>query len=208
MRYDKFRTKYKNVPIITTQLLKLSGDYGHALRIQILRWQKTGKIVKLRRNLYILNQEDREIDASLQYISRELYSPSYISLEYAMSEYSLIEEIVTDITCISTKKTIVCRNRLGRFVYKHVMKNCFTGFIEKQDTAGLTYLMASPEKAVVDYLYLNQSRFNGDYRKTLTETMGIRNTRILDKEKLNVYAGLFSSAKLVKLTEALMEIHT
>lgn len=87
------------------------------------------------------------------FIAKEIYSPSYVSLEYALSIYGLIPERVVDVTSVTTKKPIEFKNKLGVFIYQHIKENCFTGFIEKEDENGLVYFIATPEKAVADFLY-------------------------------------------------------
>lgn len=148
MRYVEFRQKVKDLPLLSGPYLKMIANAKKGFASQLLRWQKAGKIIRLKKNLYILNKNDRQIDPSRLFIARELYSPSYVSMEYALAFYGLIPERVSDITSITTKKTVVHYTPLGRFVYQHVKEKCFTGFRELKDEAGLNYYLAYPEKAL------------------------------------------------------------
>lgn len=206
MRYEEFKTYIKDIPIITNQYLHLTGLYNNNLRIQLRRWTKKGKIVKLRRGIYILNQEDRKLEPSRLFLSAELYRPSYVSLDYALSFYGLIPEKVADITCVSTKKTIHFENMFGKFTYQHVKRICFTGFIEQKDEAELPFFIATPEKAIVDFLYLNQRNINGDYKEILLESFRFQNLDTINKSKLISYSKLFSSKKLMRIIKGLLEI--
>ncbi|MFH1824631.1 MAG: hypothetical protein ABH873_05330 [Candidatus Firestonebacteria bacterium] len=201
MKYDEFKAKVKNVPVINIELLKLLFAYSQQFKNQMSRWQKNGKILKLRKNLYILSNEDRRINPSRLFISHEIYNPSYVSMEYALSFYDLIPEKVTDITCITTKKTTTFENILGKFIYQHIKIDCFAGFLEFKDEVGLTYYMATPEKAVVDFLYFNQYRFNIDYKKTLHESFRFQNTKILDTKRLQEYVKIFKDKKLKRIIQ-------
>ena len=202
MKYEEFRKKVKGVPIVSGQYLKLAVDNTQAFKNQVGRWVKAGKLLRLRRGLYILNEDDLKINPSRLFISRELYSPSYVSMEFALAFYGLIPERVADITCVSTKKTAVFQNTFGRFVYQHVKKNCFTGFREMKDEAGLGYFMAVPEKAVVDFLYLNQHLFKGQYDMVFSKSFRLQNLATLNERKLLRYAELFKSKKLISIVKA------
>ncbi len=204
MRYEKFRERVKSAPLISRPLLKLLLEENpHTLKNQLLRWQKQGRILRLKRGLYILNPSDRHLDPSRLFVAYELYAPSYVSLEYALSFYGLIPEKVADITCITTRKTMTFENSLGRFIYQHIKSEAFTGFAEQKDEAGLTYFLAVPEKAVVDFLYLNQHSIRGDIRAVLEESFRFQHKEGLDKKKLFDYAALFQNAPLVKMLKVL-----
>ncbi|MFH1227255.1 MAG: hypothetical protein V1701_05050 [Planctomycetota bacterium] len=205
MNYELFRKSVGALPLVSRRYLKLAASGAGGLNVQLKRWLDAGKLIRLRKGLYILNQADRRFHPSRMFISKELYSPSYVSTEYALSFYGLIPEKTADITCITSKKTAVFTNSLGRFVYQHLAQGCFRGFLESADEAGLKYFMATPEKAAVDFLYLNQRRFRDDYRLVLTESFRFQNTEILDKNKLSEYAALFNSRKLDRIVTALKQ---
>lgn len=196
MRYEDFRSKVKDLPLISSSYLRLMFADDAGLKTQLLRWSQAGKLIRLRKNIYILNNDDRKINPSRLFIASELYKPSYVSMEYILSFYGLIPEKVADITSITSKKTAAFENIFGKFVYQHIKLNCFTGFRGLKDEAGLTCYMATPEKAVVDFIYLNQNRFKGNFRQVLFESFRFQNTEILDRKKLTEYANLFASAKV------------
>jgi len=204
MRYEEFKTKIIHLPVISRQFLALLAGNKPGFWVQFQRWVKTGKIISLRRGLYILNPADRRIDPSRAFIAGQIYSPSYVSLEYALSFYGLIPEKTADLTCVTAKKTAAFKNPFGRFSYQHVKENCFNGFREARDEAGLAYFMAVPEKAVVDFLYLNQHKFTGDQQSLLYDSYRFQNVEILKKGKLLQYVRLFNSRKLSAITASLL----
>lgn len=206
MDYQSFRVQTKNLPLIRREYLSLAFPHQKGLGVQLKRWQNAGRLIKLRKGLYILNEDDRKINPSRLFIAQELYSPSYVSMEYALAAYGFIPERATDITCITSKKTAVFQNTLGKFIYQHLKPACFTGFVVSEDEAGLKYFMATPEKAVIDFLYLNQSRFKDNYPSVLSESFRFQNTHTLNKQLLTQYAGLFHSPKLRRIVEALSRL--
>jgi hypothetical protein len=203
MRYEEFRQKVKSLPLISSQFLALLAGADRSFLVQFRRWVKSGKIIKLRKGLYLLNQNDRRINPSRLFVANELYSPSYISLEYALSFYGLIPEKVADVTCVTSKKTAFFKNSQGQFIYQHVKEQCFTGFREFKDEVGLVYFMATPEKAAVDFLYLNQDRFKADYNEMLFSSFRFQNKGPLNKKKLMQYAKSFNCRKLERIVDAL-----
>ena len=55
--FKKFARKY---PLFSTSYLSFLNENLYSLRNQLARWEKEGLIIKLKRGLYILNEEDRK----------------------------------------------------------------------------------------------------------------------------------------------------
>ena len=206
MRFEEFRETIKDLPIIESGYLKQLSRSNPSFNIQLKRWAKKGYIIRLKRNFYLLNNEGKKNNPSKMFIAKEIYSPSYVSLEYALSLYGLIPERTVDITSVTTKKTVKFTNRVGTFIYQHVKENCFTGFIEKKDESGLVYFFATPEKASADFLYLNKNRFNKNYGDILKQSFRFQNTGSLNKRKFRFYIKLFSNRKLNRIAEEFLEL--
>lgn len=206
MRFEEFRKTVKDLPIIKNGYFKQLNRHNPSLNVQLERWVKKGYVIRLRRNFYLLNSEDKKSGPSKMFIAKEIYSPSYISLEYALSIYGLIPERTADITSVTTKKTAEFENKLGTFIYQHIKENCFMGFIEKKDETGLAYFIATPEKALADFLYLNKNRFDKNYMDILKESFRFQNTGLLNKRKFKFYIKLFSSRKLSQIAEDFLKL--
>jgi len=117
------------------------------------RWKKSGLIASLRRGLYELVFPERRILSDL-YLANKIYSPSYVSLETALSHYSMIPEVAMAVMSVSSKPTRRFKNHHGLFLYRSVQPKAFSGYtLESYD--GFDVLIAEPEKALADFLYLN-----------------------------------------------------
>ena len=81
-------------------------------------------------------------------IANFIYSPSYISLESALSFYGIITQFPYQITSITSKKTKNIETLNKEFIFFHIKKELFFGYEKKDD-----FLIALPEKALFDYLY-------------------------------------------------------
>jgi hypothetical protein len=149
----------------------------------------------LKNGIYAFARDAEKLNA--EYIAHLLYQPSYLSLESAMSDYGFIPEMVYAHTSVTAKTTRTFDNFFGRFIYRHTKKELFWGYIPVSTPAG-QYLEAEPEKAVLDYLYLNlagirgQEDFNGI--RLNREQMRAR----LDPEKFTRYLVAFDLPKMEK----------
>ena len=186
MRYQQFE-KEINKPFFSSKDISLSflKVYNH----QLHEWAKKGYIERIKRGFYIFSNRKNEIDA--KEISFHLYDPSYISLESALSFHGVIPEIVYSLTCVTTKTNRKFNNSFGNFIYRSIKPSLFFGY-NVIETRNSKYLMAEPEKALLDYLYLNSIDEDG-----LSE-MRI-NKEAINKEKLLLYAKEFNSKKINNL---------
>lgn len=91
-------------------------------------------------------------------------SPSYISLYTALYYHGMIEQIPSVIYAVTVGKTKRYETTLATVSVHHIQGKLFTGF---EPLDGHNILMASPEKALFDTLYLMPARSN--LFKKLTE---------------------------------------
>ncbi|MFH1452739.1 MAG: hypothetical protein ABIH00_02010 [Armatimonadota bacterium] len=124
------------------------------LEKRIYTWKKKGWVYSIKKGLYELTYPQDIIIPDL-YIANRLYAPSYISLETALSYYSIIPEVAMGATSITTKPTRKFKNKHGFFSYRTVKPVLFTGYSILEQN-GFEVLIAEPEKALVDYLYFNK----------------------------------------------------
>ena len=153
--------------------------------------------------MYILNESDRKLSPSRAFIAGQLYSPSYVSMEYALSSYGLIPERAADVTSITTRKTALFSNVSGTFRYQHVKPSGFRGFLASRDEAGLPFFIAEPEKAVVDLLYLQLNKIKDCSAALFEEYFRLQNLDSLKPGKIMAYAKVFGSSKLMRVAKAL-----
>lgn len=199
MKYRDFKNIIKPFPIFFSNHIPVITSSPQVLRNQLVKWEKQGLIISLKKGLYVLNKQDRAVTPSLFFIANQLVFPSYVSNEYALGFYDLIPEKTEDITSVTTKKTNCFRNEFGVFRYQHINDRSYTGYQELKDSAGLSYLIATPEKAVVDFLYLNLSRFKEDDKEIFASSYRFQNVGDLDVENLKKYTLLFGVRKLNKV---------
>jgi predicted transcriptional regulator of viral defense system len=188
MKYIEFKNKYQNVPVINVSNLEGLKSSGFSLRDNINKWVKKGYLYRLKNNLYALNDNDRKAGLSRIFIANCLYSPSYVSLEYALFHYGMIPEMVYELTSVSTAKTTVFKNYFGVFSYSTIKKELFFGFVSERDEYGMPVIIANPEKALLDFIYLRFYRRNGQMTiRDFIDKNRIQNFKTLDRKKYQEY---------------------
>lgn len=203
MNFKEFKEKAKKIPFLQKDLAKLFSVKPQSMRNQLQRWKKKGLVISLKKGVYVLSPEERTIPVSKQLIAANLYAPSYVSLETALSYYKLIPEKNVALTSVTTRKTKTFQNKEGLFIYRHLMKKNYFGFQIIQDEYGFPYFIAEPEKALLDFLYLNLGSIQSEGDDFFTLSMRLQNRSLLDKKKLLLYAKRYSVKKLLKIIEQL-----
>lgn len=199
MKYNDFKKKVLNWPVIFSKDVIPPGKSGQVMRNQLERWRKSGRIIRLKRGLFILADDDRKVEPSRTYLANQLYSPSYVSLEYALNYYSLIPERVYVLTSVATRKTMRVTNMVGTFTYQHVNPKAYRGFEMVKDENGLYFFIAEPEKAIIDFIYLNLGRFREDDSDVFEGSYRFQNIEDLDGRKIIRFARFFENKKLNKI---------
>ena len=125
-------------------LKKLFPEEGY-LRISVKRMLDAGVIFQIAHGLYALKQENLDVEK----LATQLYYPSYISFESALSKYDVINQGMYGLSLATTRhsKKIVLAG--VDCEYSQLKPALFFGF----DLVNDTYL-AQAEKAFLDLIYL------------------------------------------------------
>lgn len=144
-----------------------------------------GLFLRLKRGLYALKTH---LPAE-ELIANRLYRPSYLSFEYALAFYGMIPEMVYQVTSATTKATQSFDINDTTFKYLLIKQEAYTGYyLHKQ--ADKSFLIAEPEKALVDFLY-----FVTLHHKSANDRLTVDNINVA---KAANYARLFNDS-VIKL---------
>jgi len=207
MKYTDFKSKMRRFPIITGTLLSHLDEDERILRNQLSRWQNQELLIKLRKGLYLLNRDDRSIQPSKFFLANQIVFPSYVSLESALAYYRLIPEVVYRVTNVTTAKPVQYRTQEGAFSFRHLKSNLFFGFKKECDEAGFDFLIAEPEKAFLDFLYLNLAKFLPADTEIFEESYRFANFEMLQADRLRSYAVRFGSKKLLRVVKLFIDAY-
>jgi predicted transcriptional regulator of viral defense system len=121
-----------------------------------------GEIVHIRRGLYCLAPKYQKKSINLYALAQHIYGPSYVSFESAFSWHGWIPEAVYTLTSVSSSKSKEFKTPLGAFSYTRVPQKVFyTGVERRTDEAGNVFFMATPMKALADYVYVHKTDWVG-----------------------------------------------
>ena len=149
-------------------LLELSQWVGGTSNRQfalLKRALKAGEVIRIHRGLYCLAPKYLRRKPDPLVFAQLIHGPSYISLETALSYHGWIPEAVYAITSASIDRAREFETPLGHFSFTRIpQKVLYTEVtrIEKQNgsetslRASESFLIASPLKALADYVYAHR----------------------------------------------------
>ena len=202
MDFLTFRNRlYQQGCFNINQVLLWQQDFD---RNNLTRWCRKGLLVKLR-NEYYAFPEYRQVPQFARYVANQIYRPSYISLHSALSFYGMIPEEVVQLTSVSTLKTASFSNPFGSFHYQNVKESLYFGYEINTMLDGKGVFIASPEKALLDLLYLNPFyKTSQDMEELRLDWDFMKNE--LNVNRLNDYLSPFSSRSLEQRVNILKEL--
>lgn len=158
-----------------SDLEMILGLKRKSLYVTLNRLTKSGVLTRLKKNVYVVFTGD--IDA--EKIANEIYYPSYLSFEKALSVYGILSQIpftLTFATARPSKKLTIANTEIE---YSHIRKSLFFGYEVKKGK-----YIALPEKALLDELYMVS-------RGLRTLNMSELDLKEINKARLNEFAKKF-----------------
>ncbi|MCX6335588.1 MAG: hypothetical protein NT092_15030 [Bacteroidia bacterium] len=151
MNFIQFRNRFLSLAYFTTN--QVYASYPEFNRNNLGRWVKQGYLVRLRQGYYAFPENRASVEFAL-WFANIIYKPSYISLHTALSFYGIIPEAVPMITSVTTLKTTTFSNDFGEYTYKNIKYDMMFGYDLREMEGGRRIMFATPEKALIDLLYL------------------------------------------------------
>lgn len=201
MKFANFKSKVQQYPLFRSAIFPFLTDDPATLRRQVSEWCKKGYLLQLKRGVYTIPLEDGTLKFSRYFLANQLYSPSYVSLESALSFYNMIPEAVHAITSVTTKKTQRFENTYGSFQYHHIKPNLYSDYLTAIDERDLKFFIATKERALIDFFYFKARELKSFDHNVFQENFRLQNYEDIDKKKLLQITGMFSQKKLLNLVE-------
>lgn len=165
-----------NFPLATSMILPFLRDYRRPYD-KIHYWVKSGDLVQVKKGLYVLGQEISSQHPHSFLLANQIYGPSYVSLDSALSHYGLIPERVYQTSSVTTRLSKTFTTPVGRFDYTQVKSSYFAlGITSHGGIESGYYLIASPEKALWDKIVLTSGvifRSKVEVRQFLEEDLRV-----------------------------------
>lgn len=199
MTYLKLRDSMKDFTVFSVRDIRRVDPAFHRRRLN--EWQDKGYIMKVVKGFYVF--ADRPLDEwDLFEIANRIYRPSYISLESALAHYQLIPESVYGVTSISTRRSYHFASGLADFRFRTVRPQLFFGY-DLAPVGGRRVKIARPEKAVLDFLYLNpRLQSEPDFESLRINGQQFRS--LVDDRRLRTALGRFTQKTLLNRVDRLL----
>ena len=139
-----------NIPF-TTSVLASFYPKTRQINDKARRLEQQGRIIRLKRGLYVRSANDGAVIIPFL-IANHLYGPSYVSMHTALRHYGLIPERVYLTQSMTIKHSRSFDTPIGRYSYYSCPTNYFPIGIQQESQEGVTYLVATPEKALCDLI--------------------------------------------------------
>jgi len=189
-------------PVFETGLLMAGNTNSRDIRHQLSRWRQTGKIYQLRRGLYSLAPPFKKVNPHPFVVANRMLPASYVSLQSALAYYGMIPEYVPVTTSVTTKRPTHWETPIGIFSFRHIQVDFFDGDRLENIGEGQQAFIASPEKALLDLIYLESG---GDTLDYLTE-LRLGNLNQLDWQLLKNLASRIEKPKLLRAVAAIQKL--
>lgn len=140
-------------PVFRTADVMVALDVrkSHASKM-LERLARHGHVMRLKRGLWAM-AEGLEPLALAPHMTAPF--PSYVSLQSALYYHDMISQIPEVIYCVSLARTRTYVTPVATILIHHIPASFFFGYEERGETG---IRMATPEKALLDILYLSQAR--------------------------------------------------
>ena len=201
MDFDTLLSLVGDEPIFDSHVL-LAGDVDpKAIRVQLSRWVKAGKIYQLRRGLYAIAPPYQRRQPHPFLVANQLQRASYVSLQSALSFYGLIPDVVAVTTSVTAGRPKRMHTPLGPFEFRHITTALLFGY-HMTALGEQNALVATPEKALLDLIYLQP----GGDSKAYLEQLRLQNTEILDRDALRKQSLKFNTPKMTNAVKGILQL--
>lgn len=200
MIWKNFLEEFAARPMFHSSMLNIFHERREHLNVQLSRWVKAGKLIQVRKGWYLIAQPYRQQDITLPVIANRVVHPSYLSLDWALQYYDLIPEHVPNPTSVTSGRGIRFMFRDNLFIYRHIQPAFFLGY-EQRDYNGCKIVVALPEKALLDKIYLFSK--SNIFSLAWLEELRLQNVEQLDLRRFRSFSEKISKkgwGKIVKLT--------
>lgn len=202
-KIDKIISLVEKLPYFDFATLAPIEKNKTYLKILFSRYEKAGKLIRLKRGFYTTkiyldeSQKNNTFSFYLEFLANNLYLPSYLSLDYILYQYNLLTELPRNFISITKNKTACFSNRLGNFFYHKIKDELFCGF-EIIKEGDFTIMKATKAKALFDFLYLRKN-FLIDKRAVKELRLNSENFNKNDLKELKKYLRLARSKKMKEI---------
>lgn len=191
-------------PVFTRQEAAFwSSKNGAALDGLLKRAVQAGEVVRYRRGLYGLSPRFSHPKVDPFTLAQYLHGPSYLSLEAALAHHGWIPEAVYAVTCATCERSRSFETPLGLFAYTHIPQNMFyAGVRQEMAVDGGVFFVASPLKALADYIFVHRSTWEGPEAARASLRIDQADWSVVDEEMIKELEGVYRDGRVLRFLNA------
>ncbi len=201
MEFDSLLKLVGDDPVFESTLLLAGNINPQIVRLQLSRWVNSGRIYQLRRGIYSIAPPYQKIKPHPFLVANLLQKASYVSLQSALSYYGLIPEVVNFTTSVSTGRPEKLETPLGIYEFRHLKTDLLFGY-RMTNFGDQSALVATPEKALLDLIYLQSGGSSTAYLNELR----LQNADQLNLELLEIQSEKFGTPKILNSVKEISKI--
>ncbi len=179
---DLFKKNTSKKIFSLNDLKVLSGDNTSTVSVQLSRLSRMGMVKNPVKGWY-LNPFNTP---SMEELSMVLRTPSYLSLEYALSRHGILSQDVHTYTLVTTKLPHTYRSDESIFEYHQIKRSLFWGY----STEGNVNI-SDPEKALLDLIYIRYSKNKEGNEEQMMSMIDDMYVEDLEKSRMRAYSTRF-----------------
>jgi predicted transcriptional regulator of viral defense system len=202
MEFEQLLELTSDDPIFETSFLLAGKVNPTSLLVQLTRWKDAGKVHQLRRGLYMIAPPYQKVKPHPFAIANRMRRASYVSCQSALAYYDLIPEYTPVTTSVTTLRPGIWKNLLGFYDFRHIQSSLFQGYRMTDLSNHQQAFVASPEKALLDLIYLTPKSDTPAYLHELR----LQNLESLNLETLQRFASFFQSHKVQRAVEIIASL--
>ena len=142
----------RNCVVRTDSLAQKHALSERTVRNALRRYESQGLVERVSTKIYINHFNQQFSPRDLINILRRR---SYISLESALVEHGIISQNPSSLLCVTPDYPQSFKTKSVTIVYRKISRDLYWGY-EQKATRYNKYLMAEPEKALLDWIYLTR----------------------------------------------------
>ena len=200
MNFEHLLSLVGDEPLFETALL-LAGDTNpDNVHLQLTRWKNAGRIYQLRRGLYSIAPPFQKVNPHPFVVANHIVKASYVTSQSALAFYDLIPENVPQTISVTGNRPGTWETPLGTYHFRHIKPTLLRGHRMIDLSGGQQALVATPEKALLDLVYLQPGGDSGAY----LESLRLQNLDQLDLDQLRNLVTLFGMPKMSRALAVIM----
>ena len=205
MEFNDLLGLVEDIPVFESAMFLAGNINPDIVHLQLTRWTKNGRVYQLRRGLYAIAPPYQKVKPHPFLIANLIQRASYVSAQSALAFHGLIPDTVHATLSVTTGRPGRRETPLGIFEFRHVKRELLRGYhmSELQSSKpSQQALVATPEKALLDLVYLQPG---GDAPNYLRE-LRLQNLERLDMDELHRLAKIFNTSKVRRAVQVITRL--